>query len=231
MCLRNVERLAQIGPIGNRALRIGGRTQIKRAQAFERRHVQRRQIGQKAGLFRCVQIKRCRACGHSGAGIDLIKRIGHSHQPIGFWRCQLRGQKQPLARAGQGQNICCAGQEIIGQGEAAAQPGLGGGAPFRRPADRRVTTIIGIGGAQGVQHKSGRCMLRLAQGQRDRWLGRFDCVQKRAQPRKRRGGQAIKRAVGWDRHECLQNRVKQADKIKRTGLSPRPGYSNQPLSD
>ena len=99
MALRQFQRLFQIGPIGHRPLRIGRIAKIKRTQARQRILTQIIKRGDKTIVARGGEIMRLRAGRNRRAGINLIKRVGHGHQPAIFGWGDLRGQKQPFARA------------------------------------------------------------------------------------------------------------------------------------
>ena len=94
----------EIGQIGNRALRVGGRGDEESDRAREQVLGQRVEIGQKAGRRGGRQIDRL-AIGRDGAGgIGGIERIGDQHGRAAAAaadeaRRRDGGEKQPLARA------------------------------------------------------------------------------------------------------------------------------------
>ena len=154
----------EIGLIGHRALRIGRIAQIKRAHARQRISIKRVQIGQEICLRGRCQIMRLCACRHGGAGINLIKRVRHGHHPIGFWGCDLRGQKQPLAGAVERQDLMRL-RHASGNAKAPLQPTARRGLPIGRAGNWRVAAILFDIFADSRKRKRGWRMLRLAQCQ------------------------------------------------------------------
>ena len=95
---------------GDRALRIGGRGQIERHRARQRRFVDGIEIGQEAVFDGGRQVDRLAGRGAGAGAIDRIERVRHQDGGLAGARADIargrdRGEEQPLAAAIEDENL------------------------------------------------------------------------------------------------------------------------------
>jgi hypothetical protein len=176
---------APVGPVGNRALRVGRRAEIGDGDAVEHGGVERGVVGQVPGLGGRRHVMRLGAHGERGHGIDLIERIGRQDHralavlPLGAERegCV----EQPFARAVERHQPVGRKRHAI----AARDPAGDGVEQLGRAV---VVRVAGKTGKRPVQHigEEGRHRVaRLADGHGDRGAARGVRIKKRPQTRER----------------------------------------------
>ena len=186
-------------------MRIGGRGDEDRNRPGQRRVVERIEIRQESVGERGRQVDRFAAGGAGAGAVGRIKRIGHQDRGPALARADIAGggdrrEEQPLAAAAQHQNFAL-GIDRPRQVEPGGQP-VRGRAPERLDAlGEGIATEIGDVFCQHRPDKVRDRVLRLAQGQRNQWLGRLIRCQQLGRPDKRRAlGLTGRCAAGALRH-------------------------------
>ena len=93
--LRQRRQPCEVSAIGDRALRVRGRCEVKRDGAREQYFVDRVEIGQEAGFARRRQIDRLATGRERASSISGIERIGDQH-------CRIAGARRNPAARGDG---------------------------------------------------------------------------------------------------------------------------------
>ncbi|MGY4599698.1 hypothetical protein ACVWXL_007444 [Bradyrhizobium sp. GM22.5] len=171
---------------GHRSLRVGGRGQIERHRARQRRLVDGVEIGQEAVLGGGRQVDRLASSGAGAGAIDRIERVRHQDRGLAGTRADIArsrdgGEEQPLAAAIEDENLAL-GIERSRQLETRRQPGARGQAERVGALVRGVTAeigdVLGQYRADEIRHR----MLRLADGKRNQRLAGLMRCQQLVQP-------------------------------------------------
>ena len=201
MLPREVHRAIEVGLVGDRPLRVGGRAQVGERGPLE--HVPRhgREVGQEAGLARRRQQHRLGPGHHRRPVIDRVDRARHQHgRPPAAHGLRHGGGGQhvePLLGPGERQHVPVRPQAAARQPEPPLEPAGDRGPVLGRAVHRRVAVPHVRVRRHRLRQDRRRRVLRLAERQVDgrHAGGRADAFQQRREATERELGEAVE-AIG-----------------------------------